>query len=63
MDLLFRLRMINADLKSHVMLIFIMLVCESSGWMMDECCLTTHQHNLGHSLSSGNVTLYKFVAC
>ena len=20
-------------------------------WMMDGCCLTTHQHNLGHSVS------------
>jgi len=21
------------------------------GWMMDEYCLTTHRHNLGHSVS------------
>ena len=27
---------------------------EEDGWMdgwMDECCLTTHRHNLGHSVS------------
>ena len=40
----------NSDRRQDFKVLLGAIMFSETGWM-DECCLTTHRHNLGHSVS------------